>query len=181
MEAQERSLPAQADTAETLRVLMPSPIGPLGIELVGTVVTRLWIDPAELVLSTLVPLRKLDDSEVLDEVFGHLSEYFAGARRKLELEYDLGPSGLNGISRRVLKEVARIPYGKTRSYAEVVDAAGRAAAGGQVLSVLQENPIPILIPCHRVLASPSGLGSYVGGTDRKRWLLDLESQSTDLV
>ena len=180
MEAQERSLPAQAGTAETLRVLMPSPIGPLGIELHGAVVTRLWIDPLEPVLSTLVPLRKLDDSEILDEVFGHLSEYFAGARRKLELEYDLGPSGLNGVGRRVLKEVASIPYGKTRSHADLADAAGRAA-GGQILSVLQENPIPILIPCHRVLASPSGLGSYVGGTDRKRWLLDLESQSTDLV
>ena len=180
MEAQERSLPAHEGTAEALRVLMPSPIGPLGIELLSTVVTRLWIAPAEPVLSTLVPLRKLEGSEVLDEVFGHLSEYFAGARRKLELEFDLGPSNLNPIARRVLKEVCRIPYGKTRSFAEVADSSGRSAAG-QVLGVLQENPIPILIPCHRVLTDESGLGSYVGGTDRKRWLLDLESQATELV
>lgn len=180
MEAQERSLPAHEDTAEALRVLMPSPIGPLGIELLGTVVTRLWIAPAEPVLSTLVPLRKLEDSDVLDEVFGHLSEYFAGARRKLELEYDLGPSGLNPIARRVLKEVCRIPYGKTRSFTEIAGAAGRAA-DGHVLEVLQENPLPILIPCHRVLTDGAGLGSYVGGTDRKRWLLDLESQATELI
>lgn len=173
-------MPAHEGRAEALRVLMPSPIGPLGIELLGTVVTRLWIAPAEPVLSQLVPLRKLEGSEVLDEIFGHLSEYFAGARRKLELEFDLGPSGLNPIARRVLKEVCRIPYGKTRSFTEVADSAGRSAAG-QVLAVLQENPLPILIPCHRVLTDESGLGSYVGGTDRKRWLLDLESQATELV
>lgn len=181
MEAQESSQPRPDSAAEPLRVLMPSPIGALGIELAGTVVTRLWIDPGEPVVSTLVPLARLEGSDFLDEVFGRLSEYFAGARRKLDLEYDLAASGTNGFSRRVLKEVARIPYGKTRSYRDVAEAAGRADAHAQVLAVLQENPLPILIPCHRVLADGAGIGSFVGGTDRKHWLLNLESQGTDLL
>lgn len=180
MEAQERSTPAQESAAEPLRVLLPSPVGALGVELSGAVVTRLWIEPVEPVLSTLVPLRKLDGSDLLDEIFGRLSEYLAGARRKLDIEYDLGPSGLNGFGRRVLKEVCRIPYGKTRSYQELAEASGRPEASDQVLAVLLENPLPLLIPCHRVLGTDS-VGSYVGGTDRKRWLLDLESHPQELV
>lgn len=180
MEAQERSIPAQESAAEPLRVLLPSPVGSLGVELSGSVVTRLWIEPVEPVLSTLIPLRKLGESDLFDEIFGRLSEYLAGARRKLDIEFDLGPSGVNGFGRRVLKEVARIPYGKTRSYREIADAAGRPEAYDQVLAVLHENPLPLLIPCHRVLGTES-VGSYVGGTDRKRWLLDLESQTHELI
>lgn len=161
-------------------MLLPSPVGALGIELSGTVVTRLWIEPVDPVLSTLIPLRKLDGSDLLDEIFGRLSEYLAGARRKLDIEYDLAPSGINGFGRRVLKEACRIPYGKTRNYQELAEASGRPEAADQVLAVLLENPLPLLIPCHRVLGTDS-IGSYVGGTDRKRWLLDLESHPQELV
>ncbi|HEX2224954.1 MAG TPA: methylated-DNA--[protein]-cysteine S-methyltransferase [Thermoanaerobaculia bacterium] len=160
-------------------MLLPSPVGALGVELSGAVVTRLWIEPVEPVLSTLIPLRKLDGSDLLDEIFGRLSEYLAGARRKLDIEYDLAASGVNGFGRRVLKEVCRIPYGKTRNYQELAEASGRPEAADQVLAVLLENPLPLLIPCHRVLG-PDSVGSYVGGTDRKRWLLDLESHPQEL-
>src|SRR4029077_19016858 len=88
--------------AELLRVLMPSPIGGLGLELLGVLVMRLIIEPAEPERSAFIPLHQLDGSEVLDEVFGRLAEYFAGARRKLDLEYDLGSCHLDGLSRRVL-------------------------------------------------------------------------------
>jgi methylated-DNA-[protein]-cysteine S-methyltransferase len=181
MEAQERSQPAQESAAEPLRVLLPSPVGSLGIELSGSVITHLWIEPAEPVLSTLIPFRKIGESDLFDEIFGRLSEYLAGARRKLDLEFDLGPSGVNSFGRRVLKEVTRIPYGKTRSYRDIAEAAGRTDAYDQVLAVLQENPLPLLIPCHRVLGTDSAIGSYVGGTDRKRWLLELESLPHELV
>jgi methylated-DNA-[protein]-cysteine S-methyltransferase len=165
-----------------LRVLMPSPIGALGVELTGAAVSRLRIEPGATERSIYTPLHRIDGSDFLDEVFGRLSEYFAGARRKLELELDLGPCGVHGLARRVLRETAKIPYGKTRSCHTLADAIGSPDSSRQVLSILLENPIPILIPCHRVLEDQNGsvlgsaLGSYIGGAERKRWLLDLESR-----
>lgn len=175
---------APAPMPEPLRVLMPSPIGPLGMELQGTVVTRLLIDPKgakgtkEEDCARFKPLNKIAGSETLDEIFGRLSEYFAGARRKIEIDFDLAPCGLESLSRRVLKETSKIPYGRTRTYQEIAEAAGRPEAYRQVLSILLENPIPILIPCHRVVTQRSGTGSgsYIGGGDRKRWLLEMESR-----
>ena len=164
-----------APVPEPLRVLMPSPIGPLGMELQGTVVTRLLIDPNKEDRARFKPLNKIAGSETLDEIFGRLSEYFAGARRKIEIDVDLTPSGLESLSRRVLKETCKIPYGRTRTYQEIAEAAGRPEAYRQVLSILLENPIPILIPCHRVVANKGG-GSYIGGADRKKWLLEMESR-----
>jgi methylated-DNA-[protein]-cysteine S-methyltransferase len=161
---------------EPLRVLMPSPIGPLGLELQGTVVTRLLIEPAKEDRARFKPLHKIAGSETLDEIFGRLSEYFAGARRKIEIDFDLAPCGLDSLSRRVLKETCKIPYGRTRTYQEIAEATGRPEAYRQVLSILMENPIPILIPCHRVVTHKGGGGSYIGGADRKKWLLDLESR-----
>jgi methylated-DNA-[protein]-cysteine S-methyltransferase len=181
MEAQEQAGGAPRGAAEALRVLMPSPIGCLGVELTGTAVTRLRIEPGEAERRELANLPEIGGSDFLDEVFGRLSEYFAGARRKLDLEYDLGPCGLDVFARRVLKEVAKIPYGRTRTCQEIAEAAGRPSADRQVLSVLLENPIPILIPCHRVVAGKSGIGSYVGGGERKSWLLDLESRGPELL
>lgn len=179
-EAQEER-PAQpaGNDAPLLRVLMPSPIGPLGLELQGTAVTRLRIDPAGEERARFTPFHKIDGSDVLDEIFGHLSEYFAGARRKFDVEFDLGPCGIDGLARRVLKETAKIPYGRTRTCQGLAEALGRPEADRQVLSILLENPIPILIPCHRVVPHKGGFGGYVGGADRKRWLLDMESRPFD--
>jgi methylated-DNA-[protein]-cysteine S-methyltransferase len=172
--AQELGGLAAPQEAELVRVLMPSPLGPLGVELLGTAVTRLLIDPAPTVRTGFTPLHQIDGSDFLDEVFGRLSEYFAGARRRLDLEFDLGPCGVNGFARRVLKEAAKIPYGKTRTYRTLADGSGRPDAYRQVLSILLENPIPIVIPCHRVVTHKSGIGSYIGGCDRKRWLIEME-------
>jgi methylated-DNA-[protein]-cysteine S-methyltransferase len=159
---------------QPLRVLMPSPIGPLGVELLGTAVIRIRIDPPD--GAAFLPLHKIDGSEALDEVFGHLSEYFAGARRKVEVQYDLGPCGVRGLAKRALKEAAKIPYGRTRTHQALAEALGHPGEHRQVLSALLENPIPILIPCHRVVPL-KGAGSYVGGADRKRWLLEMENRS----
>ncbi len=167
---------AQEGQAEPLRVLVPSPLGPLGIELTGAAISRLLIDPGREAKAAFTPFHKLRGSDLLDELFGRLSEYFAGARRRLEIEFDLAASGLDGFAKRVLKETAKTPYGKTRTYRSLADAAGRPDSYRQVLSILLENPIPILIPCHRVVTSRSGIGSYIGGGDRKKWLLDLEAQ-----
>jgi methylated-DNA-[protein]-cysteine S-methyltransferase len=166
---------------EPVRVLMPSPIGTLGVELQGTAVTRLLIEPPEPLRASFTPLHRLDGSDFLDEVFGQLSEYFAGARRSIDLEPDLDSYGIDDFAQRVLQEAAKIPYGQTRTYRALADAAGRPDAYRQVLTILIENPIPVIIPCHRVITNKSGIGSYIGGCDRKRWLLDLEQSAAELL
>jgi len=165
--------PTAESAAQSWRVLMPSPIGVLGVEVTGTAVTRLRIEPPEPDRSAFVPLHQIEGSDFLDEIFGRLSEYFAGARHKIEVGFDLGPCGANGLTRRILKETAKIPYGRTRTYRAVAEAVGSPDSSLQVAAILLENPIPILIPCHRVVGETS-VGSYVGGEERKRWLLDLE-------
>lgn len=179
MEAQTRITPVPESTPNFLRVLMPSPIGPLGVELLGTALTRLIIEPAEADRPSYTALHLLDGSDSLDEVFGRLAEYFAGARRKLDVEFDLAISGVAAFVRRVLKETAKVPYGKTRTYQEIAEACGRPDCRADVLAALRENPIPIVIPCHRIVAEDGGLGEYVGDGRCKRWLLELESQAAD--
>ena len=179
MEIQPRISPLPESGSPLVRVLMPSPIGPLGVEVLGAAVTRVLIEPGEPERSTFTPLQVIEESDFLDEVFGRLSEYFAGARRKLDLELDLGACAGGAFARRVLRETSRIAYGRTRTYRNLAEAIGRPDSAGEVLSVLLGNPLPILIPCHRVVAEDGGLGEYVGGGRRKRWLLDLESQAQE--
>jgi methylated-DNA-[protein]-cysteine S-methyltransferase len=181
MEIQPRSSPAPEGGAQPVRVLLPSPIGPLGIELLGATVTRVLIDPGEAERSTFTPFLQLEGPDWLDEIFGRLAEYFAGARRKLDLEFGLGACEGGVFARRVLKETARIGYGRTRTYRDVAEAAGRPDGSHEAMAVLLANPLPIVVPCHRVVADDGGPGEYVGGPKRKRWLLDLESQSAELT
>src|SRR5262245_45034955 len=161
---------------EVVRVLVPSPLGPLAVEFTSQVVSRLIIAPSARERKDYRPFGKMRSSEFLDEVFGRLSEYFAGARRNPEIEPDLGPSGVDSFARRVLREACKVPYGKTRTYQAIAEAAGRPEAYRQVLSVLNANPIPIVIPCHRIVTNKSGIGGYVAGTRKKQWLLRLEEQ-----
>lgn len=163
--------------SEPLRVLFPSPIGQLAVELTGEAISRLTIRPDNKQQEGYTPFQEIEDSDFLDEVFGRLSEYFAGARRRLELDFDLGPSGTSGFHRKVLKETAKIPFGRTRTYGRLAEKVGRPDAYRMVLSALVENPIPIIIPCHRVVTNKSGIGSYIGGKETKRWLLDMEKEA----
>ncbi|MGH9361848.1 MAG: methylated-DNA--[protein]-cysteine S-methyltransferase [Thermoanaerobaculia bacterium] len=161
------------------RVVMPSPIGQLGLELTAQAVTRVRIDPPAAERRAFTPLHKLDKidgADFLEEVCGRFAEYFAGARRKLDVDFDLTACGLEPFARRVLRETAKIPYGKTRTYRMVAEGAGRPEAYRQVLAVLTENPLPIVVPCHRVVTNRSGVGSYVGGWRKKVWLLKMEGQ-----
>lgn len=173
--------PSPAPVVEPIRVLVPSRLGPLGVEFVHTAITRLAIAPGGRERRLFFPLADYEDSEFLDEVFGRISEYLAGARRSLDLEYDVGPSGLDGFARRVLRETARTPYGKTRTYKEIADASGRPDAYRQVMAILERNPLPLIVPCHRILPSKQGLGGYVGGAARKRFLLKLEREGVASV
>lgn len=167
-----------AGASGAVRFSMPSPIGSLAVSLLDGRVTGVLIKPAKKVLADYTPFIELEDgSEFLEELFGRVSEYFAGVRRRLEIEWDLEPSGISGFARRVLKETAKIPYGRTRTYRDIAAAAGQPDAYRLVLATLVENPIPLVIPCHRVTTNKSGIGSYIGGKDAKRWLLDMEKRS----
>jgi methylated-DNA-[protein]-cysteine S-methyltransferase len=101
-----------------------------------------------------------------------LDEYFDGRRRRFDVPLDWRLS--HGFVRRVLTETARIPFGETRTYAEIAAAAGTPRAFRAAGSALGANPIPIVVPCHRVLRTGGALGGYGGGLEVKRALLEIE-------
>ena len=113
----------------------------------------------------------------MDEILGRLSEYFAGARRSLQLGYDLREHELDTFARKVLRQTARIRYGDTRTYQQIAKSAGRPNAYRNVLAILTANPLPIVIPCHRVVTAKSGVGSYIAGVRKKEWLLKMEARA----
>jgi methylated-DNA-[protein]-cysteine S-methyltransferase len=116
--------------------------------------------------------RIVEASGALDGVRRELDEYFGGRRRQFQLSLDwalVGPFG-----RRVLRATSEIPYGGVLSYREVAAEAGSPRGSRAAGNALGANPIPIVIPCHRVLRSGGALGGYGGGVERKRWLLELE-------
>ncbi len=167
----------RTDVADRVRVLIPSPLGVLGLEFDEDVVTRLDIVPIGKQRAAYRPfaeLRGAARSETVEEAIGRLSEYLAGARRKLEIDYDVGRSGADEFGRRVLRQTARIPYGRTRTYQEIAAAIGQPSAYRQVLAALVVNPLPLVVPCHRVVPNRSGIGSYVAAATKKEWLLKLE-------
>lgn len=161
---------------EPERILIPSPLGNLGIEAVSSTITGLVIVPARKERSQYTPLKDAKRSDFLDEALGRLSEYFAGARRNIDLDFDLGDVAADPFALRVYQEIAKIPYGSTRTYRKLASAAGRGSAYRAVRALLMTNPIPILIPCHRVVPQKSGVGTYIAGSRKKQWLLNLEQK-----
>ena len=162
---------------DLMRVLIPSPIGVLGVELVDEVITQVVIVPKGRKRNQFTGFSELPDSDLLDEVLGQFSEFFAGARRNLSLEYNLDAWELEGFTRRVLRQTAKIRYGERKTYQQIASAAGRPEAYRNVLAILLANPLPIVIPCHRVTTAKSGVGSYIGGARKKEWLLKLEQRT----
>ena len=109
----------------------------------------------------------------LDDVARQLDEYFAGVRHAFDLPVDLQLA--HGFRRTVLDHLRDIAYGTTASYASVAVASGSPAAVRAVGSACAHNPVPVVVPCHRVVRSDGTIGQYLGGTDAKRTLLDLEA------
>lgn len=174
------SLVGTESAAEPTRIRIPSPLGTLGIELTGDLLTRVVIVPKGRERNSFrafADLKRSERSDFLDEVLGRFSEYFAGARKNLGLDYDLKATGVTGFPRRVLRQTAKIPYGRTRTYREIAEASGMPDGYRQVLSTLAVNPLPLVIPCHRVVTSKSGAGSYIAGVKKKDWLLRMEART----
>jgi methylated-DNA-[protein]-cysteine S-methyltransferase len=112
----------------------------------------------------------------LDSARRELDEYFAGSRSEFDLPIDW--SLTRGFAGEVLRQTARIPFGATSTYAEVADRAGSPRAVRAAGNALGANPIPVVVPCHRVLRTGGALGGYTGGVERKQFLLHLEGAST---
>ena len=110
----------------------------------------------------------------LDEVRRELDEYFDGRRREFDLALDLRVAPFHEA---VLHELARVPYGRTDTYGSLAAKVGRPKAARAVGTVMNRNPIPIVLPCHRILGANGSLTGYAGGLDTKRKLLDLEGIS----
>jgi methylated-DNA-[protein]-cysteine S-methyltransferase len=109
----------------------------------------------------------------LDKAARQLDDYFAGTRTGFDLPLDLRLT--SGFRRQVLKGLRNIAYGHTASYAAVAQQVGNPRAVRAVGSACATNPVPVVVPCHRVIRSDGTLGNYLGGTDAKRTLLRLES------
>jgi methylated-DNA-[protein]-cysteine S-methyltransferase len=108
----------------------------------------------------------------LDEPRRELDEYFSGRRHSFDVALDLRL--MTDFTRRVLTATAAIPYGSVSTYREVATRAGSPRGFRAAGNALGSNPLPIVLPCHRVLHSGGGLGGYTGGLDRKRLLLGIE-------
>jgi methylated-DNA-[protein]-cysteine S-methyltransferase len=124
-------------------------------------------------LATLVSPRILNAPGRLDGVARQVDEYFAHRRRAFDVPLDLRLS--KGFRRSVLAHLQQIPYGATESYAQVAAAAGSPGAVRAAGTACATNPVPIVVPCHRVVRSDGSSGGYAGGPDAKRSLLTLEA------
>jgi methylated-DNA-[protein]-cysteine S-methyltransferase len=113
----------------------------------------------------------------LDAVRRELEEYFEGRRRDFDLAIDWALAR-TAFTEGVLRATAAIPFGATSTYRDIAAAAGSPAAFRAAGNALGANPLPIVVPCHRVLASGGGLGGYTGGIERKRRLLAIEGLQT---
>ncbi|MCD6016139.1 MAG: methylated-DNA--[protein]-cysteine S-methyltransferase [Solirubrobacterales bacterium] len=174
-------LAGRADAAGLVDVAFERHDSPLGTMLIGAtgeglVRVGLPVEGEDAVLAELamrVSARVLFASRAsVADARRQLDQYFAGRRRRFELELDWRLT--KGFRRSVLLATARIPYGTTASYREVATEAGNPKAVRAAGSALAHNPLPILVPCHRVLRSGGELGSYLGGPEAKARLLELE-------
>jgi len=154
-----------------------SPLGPLTIFVTPRGLVRLSY-PSEPVeeqldeLAAVISPRVMAAPERTDEVRRQLDAYFGGTRHRFDLAIDWRL--LSGFRADVLRATARIPFGAVSSYRAIATAAGSPNAYRAAGTALGSNPLPIVVPCHRVLHSGGGLGGYAGGLERKRFLLRLE-------
>jgi len=173
-------LVAEADQSGLLDVAyrtMDSPVGPLLLVATPTGLVRIAFDREghDAVLARLaiaISPRVLRAPRRLDDAAIQLDEYFGGRRRVFTLPIDLQLA--RGFRRTVLTHLQAIPYGLTESYARVADASGNPTAVRAAASACSHNPLPLVIPCHRVVRTDGTIGGYLGGIDAKRSLLALE-------
>jgi methylated-DNA-[protein]-cysteine S-methyltransferase len=117
--------------------------------------------------------RVIQSPDQFKDLIKRLQAYFSGQRVKFPDKLDL--SEATPFQREVWQATQKIPYGETRSYGWVAKQVGKTKAARAVGQALGNNPLPVIVPCHRVLASGGGLGGFSGGLERKKYLLNLET------
>ncbi len=157
-------------------VLDETPVGPLLVGVSERGLCSVGFDPEpdeelERLARQFGP-RVLRSPKALDRVRSELDEYFTGRRRAFDLELDLRPTP--DFHRRVLAELSRVEYGRTTTYGALAAQVGSPRAARAVGTVMNRNPLPIVLPCHRVIGASGSLVGYGGGLERKEWLLRLE-------
>lgn len=174
-------LEADAERAAVLDVAyrtVDTPVGALLLAATGQGLVRVAFEREDFdsvleSLATRVSPRILSSAARLDAATRQVDEYFAGTRRRFDVPLDWRLS--KGFRRIVLEHLAEIGYGRTESYTEVAAATGSPRAVRAVGTACATNPLPIVVPCHRVLRADGSLGGYLGGLDAKTALLLLES------
>ena len=178
--AASRRLASEAAGAGLVDVAFAATDSPLGTLLVATTrqgLVRLAYpnEARDSVLDGLaarVSPRLLEAPDRLDAIRRQLDDYFEGRRQAFDLPVDYALT--KGFVRRVLRATARIPFGDVSTYRVIASRAGNVRAYRAAGNALGSNPIPIVVPCHRVVHTTGGLGGYTGGLERKEFLLKLE-------
>ncbi len=153
------------------RLAIDTPIGPLGIIEEGGAITHIYF--AHEAPDGLDTWPRTTQQETLSAAQNQLSAYFAGERQQFDLP--LAPSGTD-FQQKVWRALQDIPYGETRCYGDIASAAGNPKAARAVGMANHNNPIPIVIPCHRVIGKNGKLVGFGGGLDTKEALLALEKR-----
>lgn len=178
-----REAAAAAGLLDVAYDLADSPVGTLLVATTDRGLCRISFDPqpdreVEL-LAQAFGVKVLRAAKPVDPVRRQLDEYFDGSRTSFELPVDLRQSA--PFSRAVLQKLARVPYGEVTTYGALARAADRPQAARAVGTVMNRNPIPIVLPCHRVVGSNGSLVGYAGGLERKEQLLKLEGALDDTL
>jgi methylated-DNA-[protein]-cysteine S-methyltransferase len=176
LDARFRAVAADARLLDVAYDLVDTPLGTLLVAATEAGVCRISYDPEperEIdQLAKLVGTRILRTPKPVDTARRQLDEYFEHRRTEFDLDLDLRLSA--AFSRRVLEELAKVPYGETTTYGDLAVRAARPRAARAVGTVMNRNPIPIVLPCHRVVGRSGSLVGYGGGLERKEALLRLE-------
>lgn len=162
-----------------------SPLGPLTLAATDAGLVMLAypdrsVDEIAATLAEKVSPRVLEAPGRLEAVRRQLDEYFEGARTQFDFPIDWRLTA-GGFFQRILRAAWDIQYGHTITYRQIAELAGNVKAVRAAGNGLGSNPIPIVVPCHRVVATGGGLGGYTGGLDRKQYLLALERGERELA
>ena len=174
---------AAEDLLDVAYASADSPVGPLLLAMTPRGLVRVSFaterpdDVLEQLARELSP-RVLEAPAKLDLVRRELDEYFAGKRKAFDLPLDRRLS--HGFRLEALEALSKVPYGRTVTYSELARRAGRPRAQRAAGSACGSNPIPIVVPCHRVVRTGGAIGNYGGGPEAKRYLLGLEGALDDL-
>ena len=169
-----RELAAAAGLLDVAYDLADSPVGELLLATTEHGLCRISYQPDAALdsLAAAFGARVLKVPRRLEPARRQLEEYFEGRRHEFELDTDLRP--LPEFQRLVLHELARVRFGEITTYGALAGRIGRPRAARAVGGALNRNPVPIVLPCHRVVGAGGKLVGYAGGLDRKRALLELE-------